>query len=109
MTTLVTPVNELFPSGFRNDAERNNWRFGFGVMWWVWDSPRLPRGMGSGDFYGAYAAEGMGGQYIGVFPSRDLVVVHKVALDKVPPEKYATNSDFRVILEMLFGSRCGDN
>jgi len=66
MTTLVTPANELFPSGFRNDAERNDWRFGFGVMWWVWDSPRLPPGITSGNFYGSYSAMGLGGQYITV-------------------------------------------
>src|ERR1051326_613523 len=71
MTTLVTPVNELFPSNFRNEAERNDWRFGFGVMWWVWDSPRLPAGMGSGGFYGAYSAMGYGGQYITVLPAYD--------------------------------------
>jgi CubicO group peptidase (beta-lactamase class C family) len=107
MTTLVTPVSERYPSNFRNNAERQNWRFGFGVMWWVWDSPRLRREIGSGSFYGAYAAPGMGGQYIGVFPVRDMVLVHKVDIDKVPPEKYATNSDFRAILEMLFASYCG--
>jgi CubicO group peptidase (beta-lactamase class C family) len=76
MTTLVTPVNELFPSGFRNQAERYDWRFGFGVMWWVWDSPRLPSGMGSGNFYGAYSAMGLGGQYITVLPAYDSRLMH---------------------------------
>jgi len=107
MTTLVTPVNELFPSGFRNDAERNDWRFGFGVMWWVWDSPRLPRGMGSGNFYGAYSAFGLGGQAIMVIPAYDMVVTHKVDLDQVREENYVTNQEFRTILDMLFSSYCG--
>ena len=107
MTTLVTPVNELFPSGFRNDAERNNWRFGFGVMWWVWDLPRLPNPISSGNFYGAYSAWGLGGQFITVLPAYDMVVAHKVDLDKVREEKYLTTQEFRTILDMLFSSYCG--
>jgi len=107
MTTLVTPVNELFPSYFRNEAERNDWRFGFGVMWWVWDSPRLPSGLGSGNFYGSYSAMGLGGQYITVLPELDMVVAHKVDLDVVREENYLSNQEFRTILDMLFSSYCG--
>ena len=33
MTTLVTPVSELFPHGFRVAAEQGQGRWGFGVMW----------------------------------------------------------------------------
>ena len=108
MTTLVTPVNELFPSGFRNQAERNDWRFGFGVMWWVRDSPRLPSGITSGNLYGAYTAVGLGGQFITVLPAYDMVVAHKVDLDKVREEKYVTTQEFRTILDMLFSSYCGE-
>jgi len=108
LTTLVTPVNELFPQAFRNDAERNEWHFGFGVMWWVWDAPRLPRGMSSGDLYGAYTAEGLGGQYITVIPVHDMVVVHKVDIRNTPAQKYVTNQEFHTILNMLFASKCGE-
>ena len=107
MTTLVTPVNELFPSGFRNEAERNDWRFGYGLMWWVWDTPRLPGGIASGNFYGAYSAWGLGGQFITVLPAYDMVVAHKVDLDQVREEKYVTTQEFRTILDMLFSSYCG--
>ena len=107
MTTVVTPVNELFPSGFRNEAERHDWRFGFGVMWWVWDSPRLANGITSGNFYGAYSAMGLGGQFITVLPAHNMVVAHKVDLDQVREENYVTNQEFRTILEMLFSSYCG--
>jgi hypothetical protein len=109
MTTLVTPVNELFPSVFRNEAERNDWRFGFGVMWWVWDLPRLPSPIASGNFYGAYSAWGLGGQFITVLPAYDMVVAHKVDLDNVREEKYVTAQEFRTILDMLFSSYCGKN
>ena len=107
MTTLVTPVNELFPSVFRNEAERGDWRFGYGVMWWVWDAPRLPNGISSGSFYGAYSAWGLGGQFITVLPAYDMVVAHKVDLNEVREENYVSTQEFRTILDMLFSSHCG--
>lgn len=108
MTTLVTPVNELFPAGFRTEAEMGNWRWGFGVMWWVWDSPRFPSGIASGNFYGAYAAMGLGGQFIVVVPAYDMVVVHKVEIQNVGPDRYVTNQEFYTMLQMLFASYCGE-
>ena len=107
--TLVTPVNELFPSAFRNEAERNDWRLGFGVMWWVWDLPRLPSPITGGSFYGAYSAWGLGGQFITVLPAYNMVVARKVDLKNVREEKYVTAQEFRTILDMLFSSYCGKN
>ena len=108
LTTLVTPVGSLFPQSSRTEAEMTGWRWGFGVMWWVWDSPKLPRFMSYGDWYGAYCAMGYGGQYLTVLPARGLVIAHKVEIKDVPPEKFVYNGDYMTILRMLLSARCED-
>ena len=40
-------------------------------------------------------------------PAYDMVVAHKVDLDRVREEKYVTTQEFRTILDMLFSSYCG--
>jgi CubicO group peptidase (beta-lactamase class C family) len=104
MTTLVTPVTDLFPRNFREEAYGENWRWGYGAMWWVWDQPQLPRDMNNGHLYGAYCAMGTGGQYITVIPVWDMVVVHKV-----DPAKSVSNQEYYTMLQMLFASYCGDS
>lgn len=39
-------------------------RWGYGVLWWVWDSPTWPGNVTARPFQGAYAAKGTGGQLI---------------------------------------------
>jgi CubicO group peptidase (beta-lactamase class C family) len=109
MTTLVTPVNELFPHGLRQAAEQAQWRWGFGTMWWVWDSPRLPIGLSANSFYGAYSAMGFGGQYITVLPGYDMVVAHKVEIQNTSRGMDVSNQDYYTVLQMLIASRCGDH
>ncbi len=109
MTTLVTPVNELFPHGLRQAAEQAQWRWGFGTMWWVWDSPRLPIGLSANNFYGAYSAMGFGGQYITVLPGYDMVVAHKVEIQNTSRGMDVSNQDYYTVLQMLIASRCGDH
>jgi hypothetical protein len=58
--------------------------------------------MGSGNFYSAYSAFGLGGQAIMVIPAYDMVVAHKVDLEQVREENYVTNQESRTILDMLF-------
>jgi CubicO group peptidase (beta-lactamase class C family) len=114
MTHLWTPANELFPQSFRWGNVSGTTRWGYGAMWWVWDAPRLPRFESSGDYYGAFSAQGWGGQYIAVLPARDLVVAHKVDLEPSPgkvigPKQYVSNEEFQTILEMILASYCGDD
>ena len=68
---LRTPVEEMNPESFREG------RFGYGMMWWIWDGKETPEVM-----RGAYSAAGAFGQFITVIPKLDMVLAHKTA---VPP------------------------
>ena len=57
LTQLVTPAHEIFPVSLRNAVTVGPSRW-YGRMWWVWDQPRLPGGVTTGDFYGAHTALG---------------------------------------------------
>ena len=103
ITTLVTPFEEIHPIGLRPRGGFDRW--GYGVMWWVWESPMGPGGATTGPLDGAYTAWGAGGQYITVLPALDMVVAHKVDIDargsaNVSPIAYDA------ILAMLFESQC---
>lgn len=103
ITTLVTPFDDIHPIGLRPRGGFDRW--GYGVMWWVWESPMGPSGAVTGPLDGAYTAWGAGGQYITVLPAMDMVVAHKVDIDargsaNVSPIAYDA------ILAMLFESQC---
>jgi CubicO group peptidase (beta-lactamase class C family) len=105
LTELVTHANEIFPVSLRDAQTTGPWRFGYGRMWWVWDQPKLPGGLQAGDFYGAYAAWGTGGQLIMVLPVHDMVIAHKVEIEgdkagDVPLLEQAT------ILQMVLAAHC---
>ena len=105
LTQLVTHAIEIFPVSLREAQTTGPWRFGYGRMWWVWDQPKLPGGLQVGDFYGAYAAWGTGGQLIMVLPVHDIVIAHKVEIEgdkagDVPLLEQAT------ILQMVLAAHC---
>jgi len=61
----------------------------------------------TGPYDGAFTAMGANGQYITVLPADDMVIVHKVDIDRdetpeVTPEEYS------VVLDMLIAAECGD-
>jgi CubicO group peptidase (beta-lactamase class C family) len=72
IVSLVTPLAQLNPLVQREASYGGGTLWGYGCMWWVWDSPGE-----NGPFSGAYTAMGAYGQYITVLPKRDLVIVHK--------------------------------
>ena len=80
ITTLVTPFDRVNPPSLSNRAQFDRW--GYGVMWWVWEEPLGPGGATSGPLAGAYTAWGAGGQYVTVIPAADMVISHKVDIDK---------------------------
>jgi len=103
MTSLQTPFHDIYPVGFRNSGEPQRW--GYGLMWWVWDGPTFPGYTYIGFMQGAYSAMGTGGQYITVLPSKDMVVVHQVDIDKnsgagVSPSSYIA------MLSMIANAYC---
>ncbi len=102
-TTLITPFDEINPTGLHIRGRPERW--GYGVMWWVWDAPVFPGNIYNGPLQGAYSAMGSGGQYITVLPFYDLVIAHKVDIDK---DYRATVSPlgYDAILAMVIDSRC---
>ena len=100
---VVTPFHELNPPQWRSLGSGNRWAYGY--LWWVWDAPRS-----SGDFVGAYAAMGAGGQYITVLPELDLVVTHKTdttqPLQHAQRQRSVSGSEYGVVLRLLIAARC---
>ena len=64
--------------------------------------------MGAGPFYGAYSAQGTGGQYITVLPARGMVIAHKVNLAEAGVADYVSPEDYMTMLEMLLSAQCAD-
>jgi CubicO group peptidase (beta-lactamase class C family) len=106
MTQLTTHASEIFPVSLRDAETAGPTRWGYGKMWWVWDQPRLPGGAWiSGDFYGAYQAWGIGGQFITVLPMHDVVIAHKVEIEgdsaaDMPVLEQAT------LIQMILAAHC---
>ena len=102
--SLVTPMNEMNPPGYR--ALGTGQRWGYGYMWWVWDAPNSP-----GPFTGAYTGMGAGGQFITVLPELDMVVAHKTDIGQVSPHgpgqrrRSVTGREYDAILRMLTAAR----
>jgi len=103
ITTLVTPFAEINPAGLRSRGRFDRW--GYGVMWWVWESPMGPGGVSTGPLDGAYTAMGAGGQYITVLPAIDMVVAHKVDIDARGSANVAPLA-YDAMLAMVFESWC---
>jgi CubicO group peptidase (beta-lactamase class C family) len=107
ITTLVTPPEDIHPEQLGATSWAHRW--GYGMLWWVWDSPNIP-GTVTGPYQRAFTAMGAYGQYITVLPVLDLVVAHKVAYDeederqgraiaKVAPHEYDA------ILQMIIAAQ----
>lgn len=103
-TLLWTPFQEMYPTGFRNYAEPARW--GFGLMWWVWDEPPYLNHNWTGAMQGAFMAAGSGGQYIAILPQADMVVAHKVDLDPSPKRGEITPIQWDAILNMVLAAKC---
>jgi CubicO group peptidase (beta-lactamase class C family) len=97
-TSIVTPFHEINPPTWRQLGQPERW--GYGVMWWVWDAPVWPGGLSGSPFQGAYSAKGAGGQFITVLPRYDMVIAHKVNIDNDPSQE-VTPLEYEAILLML--------
>ena len=104
-TTLLTPFQDMNPTGFQEYTRPERW--GFGLMWWVWDEPTFLDHNWTGPYQGAFSAMGSGGQYITVFPAADMVVVHKVDLD--PYRGDVSTMQWDAILNMVLAAYCEGN
>jgi CubicO group peptidase (beta-lactamase class C family) len=102
-TSLITPFARVHPTGLSIGGQPDRW--GYGVMWWVWEEPLAPGGAAMGPLQGAFTAMGAGGQYVTVLPAENMVVVHTTDIDAngradVPTLAYDT------ILGMAIMARC---
>jgi CubicO group peptidase (beta-lactamase class C family) len=104
-TYLHTSFRDINPTGFRNYGEPERW--GYGLLWWVWDEQMFLGNTYIGFLQGAYTAAGTGGTYITVLPAKDMVVVHQVDIDKNSRASVSPSS-YVAILSMLANAYCGD-
>ena len=102
----ITPFDEINPTGLRVRGRMDRW--GYGLLWWVWETPAFPGRISNGPLQGAYSAMGAGGQFITVLPQADMVIAHKVDIDK-NPKASVDPIDYDAILAMVIGSKCSSN
>jgi CubicO group peptidase (beta-lactamase class C family) len=102
-TTLITPFEEISPTSLRVYGRPDRW--GYGVLWWVWQAPMFPGNVSTGPLQGAFSAMGAGGQFITVLPREDMIVAHKVDID-ADSTAVVTAMGYHVILSMVIDSKC---
>jgi CubicO group peptidase (beta-lactamase class C family) len=96
ITTIVTPVEEVFPEASRGRG------LGFGYMWWVWPDS-------DGPFVGAFTYTGSYGQYLTVLPRLELVVAHQVFAGWFgPPDANISWAEYRGILDRIVAAQMID-
>lgn len=104
ITTLITPQNEIHPRTISSTTGPGRW--GYGMLWWVWDGGGMPGNITTGPYAGAYMAAGAGGQYITVLPAVDVVVTHKVHTMDDGDARPLSLEEFSAILEMILSANC---
>jgi len=104
-TLLWTTFPEMNPTWLREYASQERW--GFGLMWFVWDEPGYLNHAWAGPMQGAFIAMGSSGQYIAVLPELDMVIAHKV--DWEQSSGSVTPLQWDAILDLTLASSCEDN
>ena len=104
-TFLTTPFQDIYPTGLRNYEFPERW--GFGMMWFVWDEPGYLNHGWTGPMGTAFTAMGAGGQYITVLPELDMVIAHKVDWDH--SKGSVSPLQWNAILNLVIASSCEDN
>jgi len=106
LTTLHTPASEIWPLRARQDLSMGSCRWGYGLLWWVWDEPQVATNSNGSDFYGSYTAMGTDGQYLTVIPQHDMVVAHMNANIDLKPRRSVSAAQYQIILQMLVDAHC---
>jgi CubicO group peptidase (beta-lactamase class C family) len=108
-TSLITPFDRVHPTGLSVRGRPDRW--GYGVMWWVWEEAAFPGGVSIGPLQGAFTAMGAGGQYVTVLPDRGLVVAHTTDIERGPADvgSMAYDTILGMVIEAACrkGERCG--
>lgn len=94
---------QLIPADWVEESTQPVTKFpeggGYGYMWWLEADDQYPDAC-----RGAFAAHGMYGQRIAVFPALDMVVAHKSARNKERPTK---TEDYRDLIRLIFAAHDG--
>jgi CubicO group peptidase (beta-lactamase class C family) len=108
ITTLLTREDQIHPLGAGGGLGHATMpqRWGYGMLWWVWDAPSSP-GVVTGPYQGAYSAIGSNGQFITILPAADAVVVHKVDIDTDERDDVSLGQ-FAVMLGIYLEAYCGE-
>lgn len=101
-TYPTTHVDEMH-DGLRTFGWTGRW--GYGMLWWAWEVPPYPGHVFTGPYQGAFSAMGSGGQFVTVFPLNDLVVVHKVDIDKNEQNNVSLPT-YMTILDLVLDAKC---
>jgi CubicO group peptidase (beta-lactamase class C family) len=102
-TSLITPFDRVHPDQLAVGGQPDRW--GYGVMWWVWEEPLFPGGGSMGPLQGAFTAMGANGQYMTVLPAEDMVVAHTVDFE-VNGRADVPTVAYDAILAMAIIARC---
>lgn len=102
ITSMVTPFEDLNPPMLHLAGNPERW--GYGMLWWVWDARVWPGNVWASPFQGAVSAKGAGGQYITVLPALDMVIAHTSYADR-PPSGQVSLLEYDAILEMVIASK----
>jgi CubicO group peptidase (beta-lactamase class C family) len=101
-----------YPTTHFNEVGDGYWspgwtgRWGYGILWWAWEAPKYPGDIMTGPYQGSFSAMGSGGQFITVFPFYDIVVAHKVNIDK-DGSRSVSGPTYMTILDMVLDAKCG--
>ena len=91
---------QLIPADWVEESTRPVTSFpnggGYGYMWWIESDDRYPDAC-----RGAFAAHGMYGQRISVFPALDMVVAHKSAKNGEHPTRAG---DYRELIRLIISA-----
>jgi CubicO group peptidase (beta-lactamase class C family) len=101
-TSLITPFDRVHPTSLSVRGRPDRW--GYGVMWWVWEEAAFPGGVNTGPLQGAFTAMGAGGQYVTVLPTEGLVIAHTTDIERGPAD--VPSMAYDTILGMVIEAAC---
>ena len=104
-TYLHYAVSRHLSTRIRNYGEPERW--GYGLLWWVWEEPLFVGGVQAGFMQGAYSAMGTGGQFITVLPAR-VSSWHIKWISTRSRRRRPSPSSYMAMLSMIANAYCGD-
>jgi CubicO group peptidase (beta-lactamase class C family) len=92
---MVTPVTRV---GDMNPASLRSGKFGYGLLWWIFDGPA-----NTGAYAGGYTGSGAVGQWITVLPAVDMVIAHKT---RPAGDASTSQRDYLAVVDTIVKAKC---